>query len=473
MICQAYDRIGRLNAFQRVMLQWSELSPYNAVHAYKLAGPADALALRDAIGETYDLCGIGIAEIDAAADRMWYRHTRDAAPAVEIAAGAGTAEERLNLRIADEVNRPFGRPVCKPFRIGIVDGGPASHYVTLTYDHWASDSISARLLMRHVLGRYLGLDIPENRESLDLYPGTYREVFPRQLRGSRLAMPLLRSLHGWLRHRSARQTAYASSFQMSVGYEHYVTQPGTVEAIRQFARQNGASVHDVFLAALGGAMADFLPRRASKGKGGDIALGTIVDTRADANEDLDETLGTFLGYYVMRLAGDKSIGLAELTRRIAEKTFKIKRRQSYLDAAVNFRVSSKIWPRLRPESRPVFARRAMPLTAGITNVYLHNDWMTQYADGKILEYRRAVSNGPTLPIVLSPTTFRNQLNIGVNYRETGFSRRRVDDIMSAFVGHLESLAGGAKTAGRTPRRHEGHGEKNGRLRAKIDGVLAK
>ena len=450
MICQAFDRVGRLNAFQRVMLQWSELSPYNAVHAYKLAGPVDTRALHDAICETYDLCRIGIAEIDANADRVWYRHTRDASPTLEMVGGEGTAEQRLDARIADEVNRPFDRPVCKPFRIGVIDAGPASHYITLTYDHWASDSISARLLMRHVLGRYLGLDIPENRESLDLYPGTYREVFPHQLRGSRLAMPLLRSVRSWLRHRSARQTAYASTAQMSVGYGHYLTQPGTVESLQQFARQNGASVHDVFLAVLGSVMADFLPRRASKG--GAIALGTIVNTRADADEDLSETLGTFLGYYVVRLAGDKSIGLAELTRRIAGKTSKVKRQRSYLDAAVNFRVSSKIWPRLRPESRPHFARRALPLTAGITNVYLRNDWTTQYADGKILDYRRAVSNGPTLPLVLSPTTFRNQLNIGVNYRETGFSRRRIDDIMSAFVGRLESLADGAKTVEKMPRR---------------------
>jgi len=444
----SFDRVGRLNAFQRVMLQWSELAPYNAVHVYQLAGPVDALALYDAIRATYDLCEIGVAEIDADPDRIWYRHARDASPVLERIDGQGTAEERLAAHVARELNRPFDRPVCKPFRFGIVDGGPTSHFVALTYDHWVSDSIGARMLMRQVLGRYLGLNIPENKEPFECYPGTYAEVFPHRLRGSRLAMPLIRSVRGWLGHRSARQTAYASTAQMSIGYEHYATRPGTVDAVRRFARQNGASVHDVFLAVLGGVMTDFLPRRAAKG--GAVALGTIVDARPDAVEDLSETLGTFLGYYIVRLAGEKAIGLAELTRRIAEKTEKIKRRRSYLDAAVNYRVSSKIWPRLKPESRAHFARRAMPLTAGISNVCLRDGWIADCGE-KILDYRRAVSNGPTLPLVLSPTTLNDQLNIGVNYRETGFSGRKIDAIMSEFLGRLESLSCSASIAKHTLR----------------------
>ena len=57
-------------------------------------------------------------------------------------------------------------------------------------------------------------------------------------------------------------------------------------------------VNDVFLAVLTRAMADFLPRRSSKGASTQLALGTIVDTRGDAGEDLSESLGTFLGYFV-------------------------------------------------------------------------------------------------------------------------------------------------------------------------------
>ena len=99
---------------------------------------------------------------------------------------------------------------------------------------------------------------------------------------------------------------------MSVGYALYRVRRETVQAVRQFARRNGASVNDVFLAALGRATGPFLPRRSAKGGTRDMNLGTIVDTRADASEDLSQSLGTFLGYYVVRMADDRTVPLADL-----------------------------------------------------------------------------------------------------------------------------------------------------------------
>ena len=440
MICQAPSLVGRLNAFQRVMLQWSDLHPYNAVHTYRLSGPLSLPSLRRAIQDAFDHNGLGVAEIDPRG--VWYRHEADDSPyppEIELVGGEEPAEDRLSAHITRELNRPFERPRCRPFRFSVVDDGPTSHYVSLIYDHWAADSMGARLIMRHVLGRYLDLDIPENEETLDLYPGTYREVFAHRLQGHRLALPMLRSIRGWLDNRSTWRVAYASAQQMATGYAWHSVRPGIVEEIRQFARKNEASVNDVFLAALCRAMAPFLPKRSAKAKSHDMTLGTIVDTRADASEDLSESLGTFLGYYLVRVAGNGKIGLDELTRRIAIATREKKRRHSYLDSAVNLRVASAVWPRLKPENRLHFARRALPLTAGISNVYLRGTWIEQQGAGRILDFSRAVSNGPTLPLVLSPTTIRDQMNIAVSYRVAGFSQSKIDGIMQLFVEQLETL----------------------------------
>ncbi len=54
MICRATSSIGRLNAFQRVMLQWCELHPYNAAHTYQLSRPLNLPALREAVRETLE-----------------------------------------------------------------------------------------------------------------------------------------------------------------------------------------------------------------------------------------------------------------------------------------------------------------------------------------------------------------------------------------------------------------------------------
>ena len=120
-----------------------------------------------------------------------------------------------------------------------------------------------------------------------------------------------------------------------------------------------------------------------------MTLGTIVDTRPDANEDLSESLGTFLGYYLVRIAGDGDVALDDLTRRIAPATRVKKQRRSYLDSAVNLRVASAIWPHLKPERRSHFARRALPLTAGISNLYVRDSWIDQQGAGRILDFHRA------------------------------------------------------------------------------------
>ena len=164
-----------------------------------------------------------------------------------------------------------------------------------------------------------------------------------------------------------------------------------------------------------------------------------MDTRPDANEDLSETLGTFLGYYLVRAAGDGSMALDELTCRIAAITRAKKAERSYLDSAVNFRAASAIWPRLKPENRLHFARRALPLTAGISNVHLRGSWIEQHASDRILDFSRAVSCGPALPLVVSPTTIHNRMNIAVSYRTTGFSQAKIEGVMESFVGQLESL----------------------------------
>lgn len=181
-----------------------------------------------------------------------------------------------------------------------------------------------------------------------------------------------------------------------------------------------------------------------------LALGNIVDTRGDASEDLSESLGTFLGYFVVRVAGERGIGLAELTRQIAAATRIEKQRRRYLDSAVGFGISGAVWPHLRRNSQVHFARRAQPLTAGMSNVYLRGTWINQYGADRILDVRRAVSNGPTLPLVVSPTTLGENMNVAVTYRLTGFSQVKIEGIVQSFVEQLETLDD--RRAGRTPDR---------------------
>ena len=59
-----------------------------------------------------------------------------------------------------------------------------------------------------------------------------------------------------------------------------------------------------------------------------------------------------------------------------------------------------------------------------------------------------VSTGPSLPLVLSPTTLGQQLNVGVSYRVAGFSSQKIHGIMEMLLDQLE---------------HPDHGKGRGRV----------
>ena len=132
--------------------------------------------------------------------------------------------------------------------------------------------------------------------------------------------------------------------QWAVDYRLYPTIPGTVARLREFARANGATVHDVLLAAFGRALAEVMP---SRGRQHGLALGSIVDTRSIADEDLSHAMGAFLGYYLVRNDPDATIGLDEATRQIAARTLPVKTRHHYMDSLVNMHASTPYGPGCR------------------------------------------------------------------------------------------------------------------------------
>jgi NRPS condensation-like uncharacterized protein len=434
MICPSTSTSGRINAFQRLMLQWSELHPYNAAHIYRIARPMAPETLAEAVRQTYSATGIGIVDVDTAG--LTFRYEKDREPDVEVVDGGEDPESRLAEHLTRELNRRFERPRCKPWRFSTLEAGPDSHYVIATYDHWTADSTAARLILRHVLDRYNDWNVPENRRPLDLYPGTYREVFAHRLRGKGLLDAGMHSLRQLMGNRSVAQVPYSSSLQMDVRFELYRAAAESVSRLRHFSRSLGATVHDVILAALGRALVEFLPRRAMR-RGDDVTLGTIVDTRAESREDLSASLGAFLSCFLAKLAADKDMSLADAVRCVAATTGPIKARRSYLDALLSFKLAGAVWPRLRAVDKPHFMRKRFPMTAGVSNVVVRDDWMTR-SGGEIVEYFRGVSTGPILPLVLTPTTFGDDLSIGVTYRIAGFSGQKIDGIMDMFMDQIEN-----------------------------------
>jgi len=145
----------------------------------------------------------------------------------------------------------------------------------------------------------------------------------------------------------------------------------------------------------------------------------------------------FLAYYLVRCAPHRGADLAELTRRVARVTQPIKSRKSYLDSMVNMKCMNAIWPHLNAAAKAHFMLRTLPMTAGVSNVLLREPWIERHRNC-ILGYSRAVPTGPNAPLVLAPTTFGENLNVGVTYRITGFSRAKIDELLERFLDLIQN-----------------------------------
>ncbi len=428
------QRTGRLNTFQRVMIQWSELHPYNATHVYRLAGPLRLDALKAAIQEANALCGLGIAEVSADRGSYWFEVDEEP-PRIEVLRKEDGQPEHLATHLTRQLNSPFPRPRCRPVRFSVVPESAESHLVLATYDHWIADSVGARLILRHVLGRYLGLEIPENDQPLRLYPGTYRKVFAHEWGVWRIVGAAGKSVGRWLYNQFGCRVAREYASPMQVGVALYRTSPGAVPRLLQFARSLNVTVHDVLLAAFVRALAERLPAEAFRRRP-EVAIGSIVSTRQAAQEDLSETLGVFLGFLMTRCRADRHVGFEELAQQIGRANRAIKARHGYLDSLMNLRLFSTIWPLLDDWNRREFVRKGMPMTAGVSNVRVKDTWIDRYGADQVLDYFRAAPAGPMLPLVFAPTTFGDQMTVSVTYRAACFSQRQIAGMMAIVLGML-------------------------------------
>ena len=76
------------------------------------------------------------------------------------------------------------------------------------------------------------------------------------------------------------------------------------------------------------------------------------------------------------------------------------------------------------------------MSGGISNVLVREPWMNDNRH-LILDYYRGVSTGPSLPIVLTPTTFGDHLSLGVSYRVAGFTQAKIESLLQMLRDQLE------------------------------------
>ena len=97
---------GRLNLFQRMMLRWRSLHPYNPVHIVRVPAALDTQRLREVVAARLEALGLTGLEVDAARGRFHYAGGHSAVD-LSVQPAADDATQALQRLIEREFNRPF------------------------------------------------------------------------------------------------------------------------------------------------------------------------------------------------------------------------------------------------------------------------------------------------------------------------------------------------------------------------------
>lgn len=418
-----------LNAFQQFMWQWSQLVPYNSVHIMEIKGHADLSKWQKAILALLQEMNLGIPQFTKKEGTVFF------SPITTVA--IETSVNALDQHINNEMNRRFEHNEL-PLRFFNINSENGTYFFGVTYNHWIADANAIRNFMQHLLLRY-------QNENSSLPPLT-------------LSIPKFNSLYrqhlGWLPSVTFIKEGIRSFLTLSRSYRlklanymdfesHSIcrTLPdGVIGKLHKFAKSHQASINDVFLSILAKTLGEATAneRKSKKTKflhrtRNQLALGTVVNLRKNANVNLQNTFGMFLSSYTIVIDRPEEFSISQLIKKIGKHTAKIKTR---LTAIKNYLALSMALLLCKisnsPESYLKFFYKHTPVAGGISNVNFNDSWEHDV----VTNYLRISPAGPLLPLVFSLTTLDNRLSLWMTYRTTAFSQQQAEALCDAFTRYL-------------------------------------
>ncbi|MBC8002709.1 MAG: hypothetical protein H7X97_08985 [Opitutaceae bacterium] len=426
---------GRLNSFQKSMLQWTDLHPYNAVHVVRVPGALDLDRLRSVIDGSLEILGLTNLALDRDGAAFAY-HGGSTRSEIRIINPGDDAHQELELEIARQINTAFatiGR--FNPFRFFVL---PVAEMfsIGLVYFHPVADAESIVHLLKRMVEAYGKQSPPGVSDSLDLYPPRFDNLLrrsPRLLMRKIVALPsLMRALGS-----SCRPPCQDLS-DLNNGFALFSLPADCLRSLSRTSKMWGVTVNDLFLALLLKSLSSLAPDRMMARRRRKISVGCIVNLRKDLALDSRRTFGLFLGSFLVSHEVPDEISLKDLARDVWQQTRPIKNHKLYLATAVEMGIARLVASWSSMERRKKLYQKNYPLWGGITNMNLNSLW-----DGtgqeRPLDYFRAVSTGPVTPFVLSITTTNDQIQVGMTYRSTVLTRAQAGRVKAEFLNSLDEM----------------------------------
>jgi len=450
--------VVQLNAFQILMRRWSKLHAYNAGQVVRVSGAPDRERWKRAAEAVIGELGLGKPRFTNGDEAVQFT------PAAEVPIElAGNGGRDLETFFNEELNRPFAVGDL-PIRFCILPAAPAAggetHYLAAVYDHWIADSRAMRELMHRIFERYLSPEAHTHLPPLTLDVPSFKTLFGRHVGPLRRWTAMRESLKNIWRHRHGYRLNLSDPLDFASRFVYRALPEGLIDRLYRFAKSQGASVNDLFIAVIAQATgaytaADRLgkikkPLHFSRRQ---VGIGTIVDIRDAASQPLDRVFNLYLSSYAVLLDNPEKRSAGDLTREIAAETGRIKKTYETVRRYWAL-VMARFWYDMYESSRfrASLLHKTVPLVAGISNVNMTGSWADSKTDNgkaegvgvgadgggpRVLDYLRISPAGPLIPLVFTLTTIRGRLSLCVTYRTTSFRAEKLTEIVDDFVRRLE------------------------------------
>ncbi len=426
---------GKLNLFQRTMVQWDSLHPYNAVHVARVDAALDPDRVRSVIAATLRHRGLGPLALEVSRGQFEYLPGETDFELRTLRPGPNP-EMSLSTEVEHQINRRFDttHPFC-PFRFFLLPDGTQFH-LGLAYYHPVADAEAVVVLLCDMIQGYAQGRAVERTPAPRLNPA------PRLLRLSRHGGVLLRKCLGLpgqiQRFRRSVRLPDARPGDLANLYHWWALGTADTRAIVAASRSWGVTVNDLWMALLLNGVSAVSPSRTETERRNQLSAGCIVNLRRDLNLDGNAVFGLFLGSFSVTHRVPDGMSLADLARAVNAQTAEAKRRRSYLATSVDLTMARLALRFVSPGRQAKFYTKNHPLCGGITNLNLNR---IPSADRPpiLVDYLRGVSTGPITPLVFSVTTVGHGMNVGISARPSVFPAERMKALESGLRETIRSL----------------------------------
>ena len=424
---------GRFNTFQRTMLLWDDMHPYNAVHAVRVPGVCDAGRLRQTLARVLEERGLTGLMIDANCRRFEF-HGGPALIELRVISRGEDPAAALRAEMEREINARFDRGgEFTPFRFFAMPDGD-SFWLGIAYFHAIADAEPIVRLAGELTAEYAATDAPLKRERWNPHGGSGA----RNRWRPDLWLRKLVALRGQFRAmRRAIRPGCTDGDDFGNGVELFTLGSTELEMLIAAGKKSRVTVNDLFLALLMWSLTPLCEGARRPGRE-QISLGCIVNARRDLGIASDDDFGVVLGSFSVTCGIAETSGIPELARAIARQTRRFKRGGLYLSNALEMGLVLRLMSLFSTNQRRRFYPKNYPLWGGLTNMNLKK-LPLEPAAMQPLDYLRTVSTGPVTPLVLSVTTFGNGVNLTMSYRSSVFSRAAISAVRERFAAGVRGL----------------------------------